>query len=73
MEQFYDTNVYQDGCDPNFIYRYPVGYGPNAVKIWYSAKLKFGKRATIEYDKIRGEIFIRSCNKNVLKEIVESL
>ena len=73
MAIFDDTNIYRERYDPNLIYRYVVGHGPNAIKKWYSVKKNNITRAMIEYDEIGGVIIIRACNKNVLKEIVESL
>ena len=73
MAKFLSENLDHDGCDPNFVYRYKVGYGPSAVRKWYRARLKFGTRAAIEHDDAEEKIVIRSCNMNLLKEIVESL
>lgn len=73
MAIFYDANIYCERYDPNLIYRYVVGHGPNAIKKWHSVKKNNISRAMIEYDKIGGVIIIRTCDKNALKEIVESL
>lgn len=73
MAEFLVENLTQNNYDPNFVYRYQVGHGPNAVKVCCSAKLKFGRRALIEYDDKEGAIFIRSCSMRILKEIVASL
>ena len=45
MAEFLVENLTQNNYDPNFVYRYQVGHGPNAVKVFCSAKLKFGRRA----------------------------